>query len=86
MKLEVGGKGRDLGGTLAPVKTKGQRGVLGGRDNTEKGRESMADVRNAGDCRGWSVKWTGCQIMEDPIGHTEEQELYLMVIGTIERL
>lgn len=31
--------------------------------------------------------WNGrCQIMEDPVGHTEEPELYLMVIGTIGRL
>lgn len=59
-ELKIGGgrEGKRPGRNTCPVKTKRQRGVLGGRDNTEKGRESMADVRNAGDCGGWSVKWT----------------------------
>lgn len=77
----------DLGGTVAPVKTvTGLRGVLGRLDNTEKGQGSMADLRKAGDCGGWSVGWTGCQIMEDPIDHIEDPETYLSIIRTIERL
>lgn len=64
----------------------GPRDVLGRLDITEKGRGSTADLRKAGDCGGWSVGWTGCQLMDDPIGRIEAPELYLRIFGTIERL